>query len=135
MDIFEIGMSRTDALPQRKPLDGLGAPSDEEGSQSVSNPASTDSDGTNSSDDHHSKRLQVAASIAASKRGLQSALTSSAQQKYNLSRHYGAAFWSSQRLDVPMFFGHQPEGPNCKRFTLLDRVMELLGTITFVILL
>ena len=126
----EIGVPQPDALPQRKPLeDRLGASDDEDGTQSVTNPASADSDGANTSDDRHSKRLQVAAGIAASKRA-----TSSAQHKYKLSRHHGAAFWSSQRLDVPMYFGHQPEGPECKRFTLLDRVMELLGTITFVML-
>ena len=71
-------------------------------------------------------RSKIAAGIATTKR-----VRRSVEHKYVESTHHGAAFWSSQRTDVPMYFGHQPEDTNCKRFTAQDHAMELLGKVTF----
>ena len=146
MDLFfESGMSQPDKLEKRKTVSQQDAAGED--TQVVTNPAFSDpaQEGTDlepkdldsrergsSDDDHHhlSSREKVAAARAAHNR-----VRISAEHKYSESPHHGAAFWSSERKDVPMYFGHQPEDSECKRFTTLDRAVEALGTITFVMLL
>ena len=81
----------------------------------------------NADDAHNSRSRKI--------KEMRNNLRISSVHRYKESRHYRAAFWSSERKDVPMYFGHQPEGTDCKRFTFLDHAMEVLATIAFVMVL
>lgn len=80
-------------------------------------------------DGHHSNiKAKMKGTLGAGR-----ALRRCTLHKYETSPHLGASLWSTERKDVPMYFGHKPD--EGRALSVHEQVVELFSDVLFVMLL